>query len=266
MSYHQQQAYQLPQQQQHMLLQQSLQSQSSNNRRDAVDAQQSPSSSLVFSGNGSNTASSHDVGGFQRHLYNNPLSNREDGNNQGNNTERYYSQHPHPLHHQHQQKNQSHQRQAKHPQPITTLQATPEFQTMSVLPPPQQQCPPHIPVSLDGEEGYSAAQRSLHSKRQMEQNLEAEYGIFRAPPNRSALERDSPPPPYSVQPPSTTGFSLDSLLSGSYFSSCPTSFTSSSSSQSPGNTRGGRGRGGGGHSQGSSSSHNCASSAPTNRH
>ncbi|RUS80364.1 hypothetical protein EGW08_011861 [Elysia chlorotica] len=265
-SFHQQQAYQLSQQQQHMLLQQPLQAHSSNNQRDRVDAQQPTSSSPVFSGNGSHIASPHEiVGGFQHDLYNNPLSSRDDSNNQGNTSERYYSQHTHSQHHQ---QNQS-QQQVKQPRPLTGVQATPGFQTMSVLPPPQQQYPPHIPVSLDGEEGYSAAQRSLHSKRQMEQNLEAEYGIFRAPPNRSALERDSPPPPYSLQPPNTTGFSLDSLLGGSTFSSsCPMSFASSfSSSQSPGYTRGGRGRGGGGgHSQGSSSSQNCASSAPTNRH
>ncbi|GFR84463.1 hypothetical protein ElyMa_002418000 [Elysia marginata] len=260
-SFQQQQVYQLPQQQQHMLLQHPLPSPDSNTR-DRVEVQRPPPSS--FSDNSSTNTSPHEGDGrFQHHLYNNPLSNNDDGDSRGNNAGSYLNQYTHNLHHQQHQKNQ---RQAKHPQSVTHPQNIPGFSTMSVLPPQQQQCPPHIPVSLDGEEGYLAAQRSLHSKRQVEQNLEAEFGIFRAPPNRSALERDSPPPPYSVQPPSTTSFSLDSLLSGSYFSSsCPTSFTGSSS-QSPVSSRGGRGRGGGRHSQDSSSAHSCASTASTNRH
>lgn len=255
-SFEQQQVHQLPQQpHQHMLLQQQLPSPGRNDPRDRGCVQQLPPLPLAFNDNSSNNTSPHDiVGGFQQHLCNNPPSNNSESESRGNTAGSHFNQYTHTLQHQ-----QNH-RQSRQPESLTNLQATSGFPTMSVLLPQQQQCPPHIPVSLDGEEGYCAAQRSLHSKRQMEQNLEAEYGIFRAPPNRSALERDSPPPPYSFQPPSTKGFSLDSLLSGSYFSSsCPTSF-SSSSSQISVSTRRNRGTG---HS---SSPHNSASNASPNRH
>ncbi|GFN75169.1 hypothetical protein PoB_000167500 [Plakobranchus ocellatus] len=274
--HHQQQQHQ--QQQQHMLHQQLSPSVDGCNHQGSLNVPQPSSSTLVFMGSGLNTASPHGaMTGYQHHLYNNPLSNND--NDEDNNSRHHLHQQLYPnQHHYHQQqqqqqhqkqhqKNQSHKRQAKVAQPVTS----PVSPTVSVQAPAQQSisvtCPPHIPVSLDGEEGYSAAQRALHSKRQMEQNLEAEYGLFRAPPNRSALERDSPPPPYSLQPPSNSGLSLDSLLSGSFFSSsCPTSFSNSSSSQSPGSRRGGnRGRGRG-HSHSNSSPYNCASSAPSSRH
>lgn len=76
---------------------------------------------------------------------------------------------------------------------------------------PDEFFPPHIPVSGDGEEGYASAQKSLHSKQQFTRNLQEESGVFRPPPNRTIFDRDSPPPPYSLNPPGTTK-SLDSLV------------------------------------------------------
>ncbi|CAL1532766.1 unnamed protein product [Lymnaea stagnalis] len=75
---------------------------------------------------------------------------------------------------------------------------------------PDEFYPPHIPVSADGEEGYASEQKSLHSKQQFLRNLQEESGVFRPPPNRTIFDRDSPPPPYSLNPPGTK--SLDSLV------------------------------------------------------
>lgn len=53
--------------------------------------------------------------------------------------------------------------------------------------------PVHIPRSKDGEEGYINSQRLLHYKRDAKCN----NPIFRAPPNKTVHDRESPPPYYS---------------------------------------------------------------------
>ena len=75
------------------------------------------------------------------------------------------------------------------------------------LPPPQPPpdpeigLPPNIPVSPDGEEGYSTSQlRLLHSRCHP-----AHSELFKPPPNKTVFDRESPPP-YSLTPsPGTYG-------------------------------------------------------------
>ncbi|XP_059140592.1 uncharacterized protein LOC131928545 isoform X2 [Physella acuta] len=73
---------------------------------------------------------------------------------------------------------------------------------------PSEHYPPQIPVSRDGEEGFASAQKSLNS---IKLRSWQEEEVFRPPPNRTVHDRDSPPPPYSLNPPGAK--SLDSLPS-----------------------------------------------------
>ncbi|KAL8613895.1 hypothetical protein ACOMHN_032885 [Nucella lapillus] len=69
------------------------------------------------------------------------------------------------------------------------------------LPDPEVGLPPNIPVSPDGEEGYSASQLRLLDRRSRTAHSE----LFKPPPNKTVFDRESPPP-YSLTPsPGTYG-------------------------------------------------------------
>jgi len=57
--------------------------------------------------------------------------------------------------------------------------------------------PPQIPISKDGEEGYIDSQKQLRWKRPKCNSIDQ---LFRAPPNRTVHDRESPPPYYSNSP------------------------------------------------------------------
>lgn len=57
--------------------------------------------------------------------------------------------------------------------------------------------PPQIPISKDGEEGYIDSQKQLRWKRPKCSSIDQ---LFRAPPNRTVHDRESPPPYYSNSP------------------------------------------------------------------
>lgn len=58
--------------------------------------------------------------------------------------------------------------------------------------------PPQIPVSKDGEEGYRDSQR--HLRRSKNFRPKDNEIVFRAPPNKTIHDRESPPPYYSNSP------------------------------------------------------------------
>ncbi|BFZ12526.1 hypothetical protein BsWGS_15566 [Bradybaena similaris] len=104
-------------------------------------------------------------------------------------------QHQHLLYQQHSEDQQQQHRQCKQTQKYVS---------------PSELYPPNIPLSADGEEGYAMSQKALHSKQQLERNWQVQNEVFRPPPNKTVHDRDSPPPPYSLNPPGTK--SLDSLV------------------------------------------------------
>lgn len=93
------------------------------------------------------------------------------------------SAHHHHHHTQHKKWSGTHPQPQPHPSPP---------------PPPRDpeiDLPPNIPVSPDGEEGYVASQvRLLHPRYCMVQSE-----LFKAPPNKTVFDRESPPP-YSLSP------------------------------------------------------------------
>ncbi|CAG5123592.1 unnamed protein product [Candidula unifasciata] len=110
-----------------------------------------------------------------------------------------------PLQHQQlQQQLIYHQHSELQPQQHRQCKKTHKHASPSVL------YPPNIPLSADGEEGYAMSQKALHSKQQLERNWQVQNEVFRPPPNKTVHDRDSPPPPYSLNPPGTK--SLDSLV------------------------------------------------------
>ncbi|ESO82661.1 hypothetical protein LOTGIDRAFT_155674 [Lottia gigantea] len=64
-------------------------------------------------------------------------------------------------------------------------------------------CPPQIPISRDGEEGYAESQKQLANQRNLDNTDSQQY--FRPPPNRTIYDRKQSPPPY----PYTSASSLD---------------------------------------------------------